>query len=42
MATTSYCKKHQGQQTDCYRCPGPGIFLGIKMECSCKCHKEAK
>lgn len=41
MATSSYCKKHHGQPTDCDRCPGPGKVLGVQWECSCKCHKEA-
>ena len=43
MATSSWCKKHRGQETDCDRCPGDKWeVFGIAMSCSCKCHKEAK
>lgn len=40
MPVSSYCKKHHGQQTDCDRCPGPGIVLGIEITCTCKCHEK--
>lgn len=40
MATSSYCKKHQGQDRDCDRCSGPEwTVFGITMTCDCKCHK---
>jgi hypothetical protein len=41
MPTTSWCKKHRGQEPDCDRCPGPEYTVqSITVTCSCKCHDE--
>lgn len=42
MPVSSWCKKHNGQERDCARCPGPGTVLGVEMVCDCKCHREEK